>query len=274
MRLVVGGCSLAWGSELADCKWPDHSMSTWPALLAQQANLEYDIVAWPASGNDSIARRVMSRCHQLKEYDKAVVVQWSFQSRYEFRFTYDTRQAFSPWLTISPWATYETTDDVKKHFLSDNDEVLMKQMKSIETNKATGIHEFAKSFYKNVGSGSYWETYTSLKEIVLLQNFLEQYKIPYLFTCADVNLISNPIINENPDSSIAVLYDQINFDNWFLFPAGDPAKPDQIPFPRGFYQWAIENKYPVGTTHPLEDAHADAAKLIQEKFDAMVKKPL
>jgi hypothetical protein len=42
--------------------------------------------------------------------------------------------------------------------------------------------------------------------------------------------------------------------------------------PRGFYQWARENKYPVGTTHPLEAAHADAAKLMQEKFNELVKK--
>ena len=48
--------------------------------------------------------------------------------------------------------------------------------------------------------------------------------------------------------------------------------PNQTKEPRGFYQWAIENKYKIGTTHPLEEAHKDAAKLIEEKFNAMVKK--
>ena len=33
-----------------------------------------------------------------------------------------------------------------------------------------------------------------------------------------------------------------------------------------------ENKYKIGVTHPLEDAHQDAAKLMQEKFNELVKK--
>ena len=36
----------------------------------------------------------------------------------------------------------------------------------------------------------------------------------------------------------------------------------------------MENKYPVGTTHPLEEAHQEAAKLIKEKFNELVTKPL
>jgi hypothetical protein len=45
--------------------------------------------------------------------------------------------------------------------------------------------------------------------------------------------------------------------------------------PRGFYQWAVENKYTVGPdNHPLEQAHQDAAQLIKDKFDEVVKKHL
>jgi hypothetical protein len=36
----------------------------------------------------------------------------------------------------------------------------------------------------------------------------------------------------------------------------------------------VENKYPIGTTHPLEEAHTAAAKLIKEKFNEMVTKSL
>jgi len=90
-----------------------------------------------------------------------------------------------------------------------------------------------------------------------LQDYLEYYKTPYIFTCAD-----NCVITGNLD-----------YTNWFLFPSGIGA--NQTESARGFYQWAVENKYRCGIqNHPLEEAHKDAAKLMQEKFNELVKKPL
>ena len=57
---------------------------------------------------------------------------------------------------------------------------------------------------------------------------------------------------------------QISFDNWYFFPIG--VGQNQTETPRGFYQWAVENKYKVGVTHPLEDAHKDAALLVGEEM--------
>ena len=94
-------------------------------------------------------------------------------------------------------------------------------------------------------------------DILELQQYSEINNIPYLFTCVD-----NCIITDNP---------KINWENWYLFPAGTEYS-DTLQ-PRGFYQWAIENKYNIGVDgHPLEKAHEDAALLIKEKFDEMVKK--
>jgi hypothetical protein len=95
--------------------------------------------------------------------------------------------------------------------------------------------------------------------IIELQQYLNLHSIPYLFTCVD-----NCIINNNS---------KIHWDNWYLFPAG--TKVNETSTPRGFYQWAIENKYNMGTDgHPLESAHQDAVILIKEKFDEVVKKHL
>jgi hypothetical protein len=94
-------------------------------------------------------------------------------------------------------------------------------------------------------------------EILKLQNFLELHAIPYLFTCVD-----NCIITENP---------LIKWQNWYLFPVGTQSY--ETTTPRGFYQWAVENKYKVGADgHPLEGAHRAAAFLIKEKFDELVAK--
>jgi hypothetical protein len=91
--------------------------------------------------------------------------------------------------------------------------------------------------------------------ITSLQEYLDFHEYRYLFTCAD-----NCVVTGNLD-----------YSNWFLFPAGEA--PHETSAPRGFYQWAVENKYSIGPQHhPLEQAHADAAKLMQEKFNEMVKK--
>ena len=91
-----------------------------------------------------------------------------------------------------------------------------------------------------------------------------------MFTCADTSLIYNYTI-DNADLTIKSLYNQIEFDKWFLFPEG--TNEGETMQPRGFYQWAVENKYNIGTDgHPLEDAHKDAAELIKERFNELVKK--
>jgi hypothetical protein len=100
-------------------------------------------------------------------------------------------------------------------------------------------------------------TVNSDVDILELQQYLESHQIPFLFTCAD-----NCIVTKNP---------KINYENWYLFPPGTEA--NETKTPRGFYQWAVENKYSIGPEgHPLEDAHRDAALLIKEKFNELVKK--
>ena len=94
-------------------------------------------------------------------------------------------------------------------------------------------------------------------DILELQQYLESHNIPYLFTCAD-----NCVVTNNS---------RIKWENWYLFPAG--IEPGDTSTPRGFYQWAVENKYSIGEDgHPLEQAHKDAAKLIKEKFNELVTK--
>jgi hypothetical protein len=52
------------------------------------------------------------------------------------------------------------------------------------------------------------------------------------------------------------MYNEIDFSRWFVF--GERQM--------GFNQWALLNDYPRGTTHPLDEAHRDAAKLMKNKF--------
>jgi hypothetical protein len=99
-------------------------------------------------------------------------------------------------------------------------------------------------------------------EIIQTQHYLENNKIGYLFTCAD-----NCVVTKNP---------KINWNNWFLFPVIPNTGWHKNEEPRGFYQWALEHKYELAAKdkHPLEHAHIDAALLMKDKFNELVKKHL
>jgi hypothetical protein len=94
-------------------------------------------------------------------------------------------------------------------------------------------------------------------EIIDLETYLKFHNIPYMFTCADNCIVTG----------------KLDYSNWYMFP---PATEEwNTMSPRGFYQWAVENKYTVGPdNHPLEQAHQDAAQLIKDKFNEVVKKHL
>ena len=102
------------------------------------------------------------------------------------------------------------------------------------------------------------KVYTSPRVIQEFQEYCEYHRFPYLFTCVDNCLIE-------------LLDTKTKLDNWYLFPAGTESYDTRQP--RGFYQWAVENKYSIGPDgHPLEQAHYDAAQLIKEKFDELATK--
>ena len=278
MILVAGGCSFIYGSELADAKefagFQGYSMKTYPALLAQSMRIDYKSVAYPGNANNAIARYVINQCQQLKDNRPMVIVQWSFSNRYEFRFAYSTNHIPSPWYSVNVWDV-----SIDKEWLNEGSSDTFKTVDEHERERMLnhynnaqklGITDFSRSYIKNIAQTEYWEVYTSLKEIVFLQLFLKANNIPYIFTSADDRLLYNNTIL-NMDLTLNSLYSQIDWDNWVKFPS-IPDEQLNINYTGGFYQWSQQNNFKFGCTHPLEDAHTAATKLIQGKFYEMVKK--
>lgn len=117
------------------------------------------------------------------------------------------------------------------------------------------------NWFRAIGSDPDYSLRITHRNIHYLQCYLKLKNIPYLFT-------SNESDINRPDE---VKY--IDWDNWYWFPSG--TQHFETTVPRGFYQWALENKYPIGPEHhALEEAHLDAAELIKGKFNEMVKKHL
>jgi len=230
MIIVAGGDSFIWGSELADSPHggkDGYSRSTYPALLAKQANIDYVCAAYPGNANQAISRMAINSCDK----DSFLFVTWTYPQRAEFMFN-------DEWKSINSWHTAEK--------------------------------EFSKHYFNHINS-EYFELYSTLKEILFLQQYCKINHIPYLFMTVDNHFYQTENYNRGSNFELKKLYTQIDWQSWFFFSAGKGANETQAP--RGFYQWAIENKYSIGTYgHPLEKAHEDAALLIKEKFDEMVKK--
>jgi hypothetical protein len=273
ITVLAGGDSFIFGAELKD-QINGPSLSTYPALLAKQNNIEYYCAAWSGNANNAITRMTITACEKLKKENKKIIalITWTFTNRYEFRFNYCTGQKISPWYSINSWSTLDNTSVIEKEFKSKNDAILHSHKSHLDAIKKTGINEFAKNFFKHVGDNEYYELYSSLKEILFLQMYFEQNNIPYLFVPANNHFYDHPNYHRQQDEYIDSLYNQINWNKWFFFELGTQA--NETKEPRGFYQWAVENKYPVGTTHPLEEAHQAAAELIKEKFNELVTKSL
>jgi hypothetical protein len=268
MILLAGGDSFTYGSELADGvspldpngtepAYPIVSQSTFPALLARDFGMQYECAAYPGFSNSAIRRTVMNACERIQNIG-LVIVTWTFPGRYEFRFEYDTGERWGNWYNLNPWSIIDNVEDIKKEFRANNTTVLQHHTNHLLRAKQTGTADFAKTFYKHVGSTAYWETYNSLTEIIMLQQYLQLKKTPYIFSMVDEALLNNCTYLMN-DENITTLYNQIDFDRWVTFPNN-----------QGFYTWARDFKYPFATTHPLEPAHVDAAKYIKENYNELV----
>ena len=247
--LLAGGDSFTYGNELADCDSKTSSKAAWGAMLATSLNMSYSCVADGGLSNTGIARHVMIGCTKIlkQNMDIAVAVMWSFPGRYEFRFTYNTMEKNNPWYSITPWTHEPDESIILKTFHNFKKNVFDHYKKNQLQAQVTGVAKFSELYYKHVGDSEYWEIYTSLKEILFLQQWLEGKHIPYVFTYVDDILFKN---NTKPDVNMQILLDSINSDAFYHF--------------EGFYKWATAKNYSFGTTHPLELAHEHfSQKIIQ-----------
>ena len=260
-KLIAGGCSFTFGHELSDDqqgKVP--SKLSWAHGLKINPADEYVCAAYPGSGNSGIARRVFEAVSGQNYQDiRCVVVMWSFLSRYDWAMPRHRELEKTRWASISPWDTNAGNEEAFRN-LSGSETQQEQWRTRIETFKETGVKPFAESIYK-YAANQYHETYLSWKSIIWLQNILEKKKIPFMFTLADNTLFYDEFNqHKDKDTFMKALHDEIDFTKWFSF--GERMM--------GFNQWALLNDYPRGTTHPLDEAHRDAVKLMLPTFNKLI----
>ena len=258
-KVIIGGCSFTLGNELSDDvdgKTP--SKKTWAYRLTEATHDDYICTASGGAGNSAIARRTFKAVSQNSDVD-CVLVMWSFLSRYDWAMPRNEMLEDTRWTSISPWDT--TGGNVEAFRTMQGSETQQEHWKRRQTNMAeSGVKPFAEAIYK-YAANQYHETYLSWKSIIWLQNILEKKKIPYMFTMADNSLFYDESKHhKDQDSLLMGLHNEIDFTKWYSF--GERMM--------GFNQWALLNGYPRGTTHPLDEAHQDAVKLMLPTFKKII----
>jgi len=236
-RLLSAGCSLIYGAELSDSPDVDGadppSSKTWPALYANTRGLAHHTCSACGLSNTGIARYVVD---VLETYSfDAVIVQWTFTNRYEFRLN-KTDKSGSFFNLITPWMSKEYTNEI-----------------GYTVKPPIEVQELATSVFRYIDSDS-TQYYLMLKTQFDLANYLRFKNIPFVFTYG-----GELPENTQSDKSISILENAAN----------------EIPFVKfegsGFYNWAVNNRYPCGDHwHPLDQAHRDAFDLIQHDLDSVL----
>ena len=262
-RFIAGGCSFTFGHELSDdVNGSSPSKKTWAHRLFKLArdddNTEYYCTAHPGSGNPGIARRVFNALSHNDSID-CVVVMWSFLSRYDWAMPRHKVLEDTRWASISPWDTNAGNEEAFRTMQGSETQQEQWRVRK-ESFQETGVRDFAEAIYK-YAANQYHETYLSWKSIIWLQNILEKKKIPYMFTLADNSLFYQEYTHhKDQDSFMNALHSEMDLSKWYFF--GERCM--------GFNQWALLNDYPRGTTHPLDQAHADAVQLMLPTFNKLI----
>jgi hypothetical protein len=151
--------------------------------------------------------------------------------------------------------------DEERHNALAGSEVQQEQWKRRQKlMQETGVKDFADAIYRHAAN-EYHEIYLSWKSIIWLQNILEKRKIPFMFTLADNSLFYKEFEqHKDQDPFMNALHGEIDLTKWFTF--GERMM--------GFNQWSLLEDYPRGTTHPLDEAHEDAVKLMLPQFKKLI----
>ncbi len=262
--VISGGDSFTFGAELATDNSVQPNPNSWANLVAQRVGKHHVNVARSGRSNSYITRHVLSelRCaidRGIAPEKIFVQVMWTFTNRSEFAIGIDTDEYDSPWLGLTP---YSHCDETKSEWFGKVDQSLpswqyvYNSLKlSYNRRQKLGIIDFATQFKRLVQSNPLNDSYTSIKEILLLQNVLLLHKIPYVFTYVNQHVMDGILNDMHYDQYLISARAFINHDSWFRFP-GDSQQ--YI----GFDDWARQNCYEYATSHPLESAHRDAADLV------------
>ena len=194
IKLVIsGGDSFTYGSELGDdgVLGPlQPSKLCWANLVANKLNAKHVNTGGGGRSNSYIVRHVINRMyealqHNYKPDEIFVQVMWTFVARQEIAVSFNTKRVDSPWFAIDPYvgeaeSKSEWFKELNPKTTINWQEVRDDMHKRYLINKELGLVDFAKEYYKV--TGELHDTHSSLKEVLMLQDFLESRNVKYMLS--------------------------------------------------------------------------------------------
>jgi hypothetical protein len=159
-------------------------------------------------------------------------------------------------MTVSYWLGLDF-DDKMSHWKDVTEGEREHFQREHAKGKELGLAEISRSYEKVLSEETYF--FETLRNQMLLRLFLEKNKIPYVFTWAADNCITDNMKSSNP--YIEAFKSMIEDANWTKN------------IRQGFVEWANQRGYPIGSTkHPLEEAHtAFAQEFVIPLFSELIK---
>jgi hypothetical protein len=188
---------------------------TFTRLIAESLNVDYTTQARPTSSNSKILRKILT----FDFKDDYAFVMWGIPSRFEFKTEHG-------WINLG---------DRRKE------------------NAEKETQGFAHEWYKATGNLEFTQIATSMKDIILAQNYLNNQNIPYVFTWSDHELITTHTFRSG-DIYINSLIRLIDWSKFLLF--------DGV----GFLTWAQQQEFSFLGPHPGAEAHQAAQDYVLSKW--------
>lgn len=267
VKKIVGfGDSFVFGSEIPN---NHHGDKSWVGLAAKSLNCDYQTTAEVAVGNEHIAQQVYRYFANNQTTNTLAVINWTWSMRWDFYLL-----AAKKWVSLGPTC------------------VPSKLTNYVEDQEAKKLIEFYNAY---TGVSHEWNQYRSLQAIYAVQQFLRTHNIVNVQTYMDIELFKSSSKSRVEhymayrDSAWPTIFSEEELQNLpenvqkeveenFLS-VQDPAYiqilqkltfAEMLDFEgTDFLSWSRNHGYAVTLPpgdHPLQEAHAHAAKLWQPVY--------
>lgn len=180
--------------------------------IAESLSVDYTTQSRPTSSNSKILRKILIFNFRPDDY---AFVMWGIPSRFEFKTEHG-------WINVGD-----------------------RRRENAQQETEGFVHEW----YKATGNLEYTQIATSLKDIILAQNYLTHRSIPYVFTWSDHELVNTHTFTSG-DIYINSLIRLIDWSKFVMFED------------EGFINWARKKNFEFIGDHPGTDAHDAGRDLV------------
>jgi hypothetical protein len=236
MILLTSGDSFTYGNELSDDSPNCPSGKTWPAMLAQNFGFKHECVAKPGAGNDYISRVLITRANEIRKTSTpfVVAVMWTYSGRIELKVQ-------DEWHQLNDYVFWDSIEKLQAQWPGKDNKFYASMLAKIQKDREAGRLDLFRDYMKHTVLTGDYAILKSHQSIFITAQYLTHHRIPFFF----VNAVSETtVVNDD----MLPYLDSINKQHWMPVPS--------------FYTWAKENNYEFGLAHPLDQAHADYAKMI------------